>query len=172
MNNYNIMVVSVFFDRELIRVIDSLLAYQRDSPIRVRIVSPNVTPTKLKKYSFMEKVNRLIKAKNAVITLLVNTDFIKSTYGMENYLQNLADIGVKVHHKRELHAKIVLLETKGGRGDKGLLIMSANITETGLHKQQEVGIYFLNEYDSIYNEVNEYVNKLLKYSAGFEYGMV
>lgn len=153
------MVVQAVYDREIRDVVGKLLAYQRDAPIRVRIVTPLIHETALSDGKMLSaKINKLIKFKDARITLLVNPDFMKSSEEIE-LLGRFEDMGVKIHCKRDLHAKTILLE---GRKDKGILITSANLTPSGLGSQQEIGVYILNELDHIYDRINNYATKLLK----------
>lgn len=153
------MVVQAVYDREIRDVAGKLLAYQRDAPIRVRIMTPLIHETVLSDgQKLSAKINKLIKFKGARITLLVNPHFMKSAEEIE-LLGRFEDMGVKIHCKRDLHAKAILLES---RKDKGILITSANLTPSGLGSQQEIGVYILNELNRIYDKINNYTTKLLK----------
>lgn len=159
------MVIEAVCDRELITKIDQLLAYQRDAPIHVRIVCPRVSKTELIKESITEKIKKLIKFKDALVMLLIDPKYLKKDVAgadlLNNYIKELEDIGVKVHSKRNLHAKIILVENNT---EKGLLLMSSNLTHTGLHISKEAGVYFLNEKTYVYDKLKRYVTDFIKES--------
>jgi phosphatidylserine/phosphatidylglycerophosphate/cardiolipin synthase-like enzyme len=153
------MVVEAIHDRQIRDVVGKLLAYQRDAPIHIRIVSPIIHDTELSDGDMLsQKINRLIKFKDARVTLIVSKKREEDPEE-EELLRKLEDIGVKVHHKKELHAKTILLDS---RRDKAVLITSANLTPTGLGYQKEIGVYFLNQLNHIYEEIYRYVTHLLK----------
>ncbi len=152
------MVISAVYDREIRDIVGKLLAYQRDSPIHVRIITPIIHDTKLSDGEMLSgKILKLIKFKDAMVTLLVNPRFIKKREEIE-LLGKFEDMGVKIHLKRDLHAKTILLES---RSDKGVLVSSANLTPSGLGSQQEIGVYLLNELVHIYERVYDYTTRLL-----------
>jgi len=156
------MVVEAVYDRQIRDAVGKLLAYQRDAPIHIRIVSPIIHDTELSDgYMLSQKINRLIKFKDARITLIVNKKREEDPQE-EELLQKLEDIGVKVHRKKELHVKTILLDS---RRDKAVLITSANLTPTGLGLQKEIGVYFLNQLNHIYEKIYRYVTHLLKEEA-------
>jgi len=153
------MVVEAVFDRQIGDAVRKLLAYQRDAPIRIRIVSPVIHEVQLPDgEKLSEKIKKLITFKKAMVTLIVNPRWMKKEEEIE-LLQTFEDMGVRIHYKRDLHAKAILLDS---RTDKGLLVTSANFTPTGLSKQQEIGLYILNDLDHIYQRIYEYTTKLLK----------
>jgi phosphatidylserine/phosphatidylglycerophosphate/cardiolipin synthase-like enzyme len=104
------------------------------------------------------KINYLIKFKQASITLVVLKKNREDTKE-EALLKNLEDMGVKIHFRKNLHVKTVLLDSPA---DKAVLISSSNLTPNGLGKQKEMGAYFLNELDHIYDRADRYVTNLLK----------
>lgn len=153
------MVIEAVCDREIIPKIDTLFAYQRDAPIIVRITSPIVTNTGLTGKTFIQKINDLRTHKGARVILIVNTKDAQQNTTMSNYLQELEDIGVKIHYRNKIHAKIILVE---GGNDKGLLLTTSNFTRRGLHVSRETGIYFLNERIDIYDKIKRWVINLIK----------
>jgi len=153
------MVAEAIVDREIRDRITNLLAYQRDSPIHVRIVSPWIHDVVLSDgKTASEKIRQLITFKGALVTLLVNPTRMTGDEDRE-FLRQLEDAGVKVHYKRDLHAKAVLLRS---RDDIGLVVMSANFTHTGLGIQQEIGVYLLNDLPDLFVKLDKYVAALLK----------
>lgn len=153
------MVVEVVFDAQIGEAVRKLLAYQRDAPIHIRIASPIIHEVQLPDgEKLSDKLKKLIKYKNARITLIINPKLLKKGEAI-NLLNTLEDIGVRIHCKRDLHAKTILLDSKR---DKGFLITSANLTPSGLSKQREIGLYSLNDLDNIFQSLHLYVSKLLK----------
>lgn len=153
------MVIEAVCDREIRTMVERLLAYQREAPIHVRIVTPWIHDTKLSDRMLSEKIMRLIKFKSASITLLVNPKRMQRQEEVE-LLEKFEAMGVKVHYKRNLHAKLILLDS---RGDKAVLVTSANLTPSGLETEKEVGVYFLNEQEeNVYRKLDDYVTHLLK----------
>jgi phosphatidylserine/phosphatidylglycerophosphate/cardiolipin synthase-like enzyme len=153
------MVVEAIYDRQIRDIVGKLLAYQRDAPIHVRILSPIIHETELSDgEKLSEKIKKLIKFKDARVTLLVNSDFMKNEKEIE-LLRVFEDMGVRIHCKKDLHAKAILLDSKR---DKGILVTSANLTPTGLGKQNEIGIYILNDLDHVFKKIYDYVTNLLK----------
>lgn len=158
MNFY--MVCEAVVDREIPVIVDRLLAHQRDAPIYIRIMSPIIGEVELPRgKNLSEKITKLIKFKNAKVTLIVNPWLMDEVKKESEYLQQLEEIGVKVHRKRKIHAKAILLESKR---DKAILITSANFTESGFNINKEIGIYILNELCNIYDTIYNYTNELLK----------
>jgi phosphatidylserine/phosphatidylglycerophosphate/cardiolipin synthase-like enzyme len=155
------MVIEALCDRQIRDVVGRLLAYQRDAPIHVRIVSPFIRDVKLSDGEMLsQKINKLIKFKGATVTLIINPNTLKKKDKNEiGLLEKLEEIGVRIHCKKNLHAKTILLES---RTDKGILITSANFTPSGLGSQKEIGVYFLNELDDVYNKIYDYVTNMLK----------
>ncbi|MEM3612658.1 MAG: phospholipase D-like domain-containing protein [Candidatus Bathyarchaeia archaeon] len=155
------MVIEALCDRQIRDVVGRLLAYQRDAPIHVRIVSPIIRDVKLSDGEMLsKKINKLIKFKDAKVTLVINPKMLnKKDKNVIELLERLEEMGVRVHCKRNLHAKTILLES---RKDKGVLIASANLTPSGLGSNKELGVYFLNELDDVYNKIYDYVTDMLK----------
>ena len=152
------MVIKTVCDRDIRDVVTSLLAYQRDAPIHIRMVSPRICDAILSDGDKLsEKINDLITYKNALVTLVVKKKGIKDDKEDE-ILQTLQDMGVKIHFRKNLHVKTILLTTNK---EKGVLITSSNLTPTGLGSQREMGVYFLNEMDHIHERVDRYLTKLL-----------
>jgi len=153
------MVTEAIVDREICDRLENLLAYQRDPPIRIRIVSPWIHEVVLSDgRTLSQKIRQLIAFKRASVTLLVNPTRM-TTPEEKDFLKLLEDAGVRIHYKRDLHAKALLLESAR---DVGLVLTSANFTQTALSKQQEVGIYLLNELPHIFEKLDRYVTGLLK----------
>lgn len=153
------MVIEALCDRQIRDVVGRLLAYQRDAPIHVRIVSPFIRDAKLSDGEMLsEKINKLIKFKGATVTLIINPNTLKKKDALE-LLEKLEEMGVRIHCKKDLHAKTILLESKK---DKGVLITSANLTSSGLGSNKEIGVYFLNELEDVYKKIYAYVTDMLK----------
>lgn len=152
------MVIEASYDRHIKDVVDNLLAYQRDAPIHLRLISPKIHDVQLIEDTLFQKIKRLITHKNALVTMLVNPNGMKSEKE-KDYIKQLEEMGVKVHYKRELHAKIILLDNIK---ERAVLIGSANLTPTGLYKNKEAAVYFLNDQQQVYDRINSYVTHLLK----------
>jgi phosphatidylserine/phosphatidylglycerophosphate/cardiolipin synthase-like enzyme len=154
------VVVKAVYDREIRDIVKQLLAYQRRAPIHIRIVTPWIHDAELSsKLTLSQLIIRLIKYKDATVTLLVNPKRMTKEEEIK-LLEKLEGAGVKVHYKRDLHAKLILLDSKE---DKGVLVTSANLTPTGLGKFKEVGVYFLNEHiNDVFNRLYDYITHLLK----------
>jgi phosphatidylserine/phosphatidylglycerophosphate/cardiolipin synthase-like enzyme len=154
------MVLEGLVDREIRDKVSILLAYQRDSPIHVRIICPLIRNVVLPDHkTISQKLRQLITNKSALVTLVVNPRWMKKTKEDRSFLQGLEDAGVKVHYKRDLHAKAVLLDSKH---EYGLLVSTANLTTTGLDRGQEVGIYILNDHREVFEKLDRYITGLLK----------
>ena len=152
------MVIEAVCDRQIRDTVGRMLAYQHNAPIHIRIVSPLIHDAVLSDGEMLsKKINKLIKFKDARVTLVVNRDFLEEDKVEIELLERLEDMGVKIHCKRNLHAKTILLES---RTDKCVLIMSANLTPTGLGTQNEIGVYFLNELDCVHNKIYDYVTNM------------
>jgi phosphatidylserine/phosphatidylglycerophosphate/cardiolipin synthase-like enzyme len=156
------MVTLVVCDREIRDVVTKLLAYERKGPIQIRMVSPRIHDARLTDgWTLSRKINFLIKFKGASITLIVRRK-TKEDIKEEELLQNLEDMGVRIHFRKNLHVKTILLDSAV---DKAVLISSSNLTPTGLEIQREMGAYFLNERSHIYERVDRYITELLKEEA-------
>jgi phosphatidylserine/phosphatidylglycerophosphate/cardiolipin synthase-like enzyme len=154
------MVVQALYDRQIRDCVGKLLAYQRDAPIHIRIVSPFVHDVELSDGEMLsKKINKLIKFKHATVTLLISLKpLMKKDKNEIELLEKLEEMGVKIHYKKNLHAKTILLESGG---DRGVLITSANFTPSGLGLQKEIGVYFLNEPNDVYEKIYDYVTNML-----------
>jgi len=153
------MVVEAYCDRQIPAVVENLLAYQRDAPIHIRLVSQSVHDFRLPDGRlFSEKLKQLVTFKDAKITMLVNPDKMQAENDRE-LLAEFENMGVKVHLKKGLHAKLVLLDS---RKDKAALIMSANLTPTSLWKRKEIAVYILNELEHVHAKLYNYTTNLLK----------
>jgi len=153
------MVLEGIVDREIRDRVAGLLAHQRDAPIRLRIVCPCIRDVLLPDGKTMSQhLRQLIAWKDARVTVVVDPRSMAEDDD-QSFLQKLEETGVKVHCKRDLHAKAILLESKR---EHGLVVSSANLTETGLGRQQEMGIYILNEHRDVFQKLDSYVTGLLR----------
>jgi len=155
------MVIEALYDRQIRDVVGKLLAYQRNAPIHIRIVSPIIHDVELSDGEMLsKKIIKLIKFKDAKVTLVINPKMLKKKdKDVIELLERLDEMGVKIHCKKDLHAKTILLES---REDRGVLVASANLTPSGLGSNKEIGVYFLNELDDVYDKIYDYVTDMLK----------
>jgi hypothetical protein len=104
------MVLEGIVDREIRDRVARLLAHQRDAPIRLRIVCPCIRDVVLRDGKTVSQLlKQLIAWRGARVTVVVNPNSMVEEED-RSFLQELEDTGVKVHCKRDLHAKAILLE--------------------------------------------------------------
>lgn len=161
------MAIEAVFNREIRDKLTQLLAYQIDPPVSLRIVTPWIGDAKLTdELTISQKIKRLISHKFAKVTLIVDDYWVKekATQDDREFLKTLGDMGVRVHLRKKLHAKMVLVANGPNDRERSLIISSANLTDTGLSKQKEAGIFMLNEPRELFEKANSYFTHLLKYS--------
>lgn len=151
-------------DRQIRDKLTKLLAIERDAPIRLRIVAPWIGNPKLSDdRTLIQKLQRLIVYKYAKVTLIVDDGWRRKEENKQ-ILNDLAKIGVRIHYKKQLHAKMIIISNGPKDREKGLIISSANMTDTGLGTTREAGIYLLNE-PELFDKANAFFTDLLKYSG-------
>jgi phosphatidylserine/phosphatidylglycerophosphate/cardiolipin synthase-like enzyme len=160
----NCLGIEIVVDREIRDKVTQLLAHQRVAPIRLRIVAPWISNANLSDdQTLVRKLQRLITYKYAKVTLIVADDWRKKKES-EPILKDLAKIGVRIHYKKQLHAKMVIISNGQNGREKGLIISSANMTDTGMSSNREAGVFLLNE-PELFERANTYFTDLLKYST-------
>jgi len=112
--------------------------------------------------TLLDKIKTLVTRKNASIVIVLDrkshNNYIKQHGTLPPALKTLEDLGVRIQTVRDVHAKIIMVENNQ---DKCLLVTSANLTHTAYHKNHELGIYFHNEREDIYDSFAEYIKDLL-----------
>lgn len=86
--------VEAVFDREIRDKLTQLLAYQRDAPVRLRIVTPCIGNAKLADgLLILDKLRRLINFKYARVTLIVDEKGMEEEPDQE-FLEALGESGL------------------------------------------------------------------------------
>jgi len=153
---------------DLKEAIRDILSYER-YPREVRIVCPVITdPEICDGNTFLGLVQRLSRLENITISLITRKPIVRSQASESerrevlerlNVIETLEALRIKVFDGgKDLHAKIILTESVD---DKLALIMSANLTPTGLDRNIEAGICFKNDRNEIYDAVYNYITQLL-----------
>jgi phosphatidylserine/phosphatidylglycerophosphate/cardiolipin synthase-like enzyme len=159
----------------------------RRKPYKVRIVSLSVKDVLLdgkSKHSLKRKLALLLSADTLVTILIGNSPYrfdnivtkVKSKYKKKEdvekevkryeelkkaeleFYKDLMARGAKIYHNRRVHAKMILVETNSQRI---VLIMSSNLTDRGLRRNYEVGIYIPNAEENFFRELDSYVTHVL-----------
>lgn len=152
------MTLEACTDRELPEKVRVLMAHQRDAPIHIRMMTQQIHDFNLPDgQTFLAQAKRLVAFKEAVISIVYDPKMVDDKG--EAFLQDLVDAGVRVFPKRAAHAKMVLLES---RNEKGVLLMSANLTPNGQWKAKETGIFILNDFEEVFSKLYGYIGALLK----------
>lgn len=159
------MSTHVCCDREIPTVIKRLTAYQNPEPIHLRIITMHIKEFEVdngKKFS--DAILKLRTYKDATVSILVDRRWIskaKQANGGNTppFIQNLENMGVRIMSVRGLHAKMIFLSS-GKR--KSLLIGSANLTPTAMHKHHEADIYLNNDNLHVIDEMNKYIINLFQ----------
>lgn len=92
---------------------------------------------------------------------------IRSLETSEKMFKQLKAFKASIYCQRRIHAKIIIVETKE---ETQALIMSSNITPSGLSKNIEVGV-LLNE-EACINEISKYVESIITYGGTRPYDVV
>lgn len=85
----------------------------------------------------------------------------------EFMFEELNALNASIFCQQRIHAKMIVVESKK---ENLALVMSANITPTGLTESIEVGVV-LNDQACI-NKINTYVDKIIDYGGTIPYGVV
>ena len=150
------MVVEAVYGDKLENRLKDLLAYQR-SNITLRIVSQHIHNTKIVDESLKDKLRRL-RNRQARIVIVIDRKVLANDRKEQELMDELEEIGVGVYYKQKVHAKIILLESQS---DNGLLVSSANISDTALHNSREAGIFILNDHKEVLDDIKSYTNQIL-----------
>lgn len=142
-----------------------ILSLERD-PRRVRLLTLNFSDFELFRGLTLGQIIKRLARKGVKTTVVVGS---KPKIGGKNY-QDLADFyeelldeGVEIYYNDRVHAKVILAE--GGK-ENSALIMSANLTMTGLSYNYEMGVLLSpledGEYESLRNYTNDIVGAPIK----------
>ena len=159
--------IEAVFNREIRDKLTQLLAYQRDAPVWLRILTPWIGNAKLSDgKTLLEKLRQLINYKYARVTLIIDKEWMEEEADEEEkeFLRSLEDMGVRLYSAKQLHAKMTLVINGPNDREKSLIISSANLTDSGLSNLKEAGIYVLNDPAELFDKANSYFTDLLKYS--------
>ena len=85
----------------------------------------------------------------------------------EKLFKTLKDLKAAIYCHRRIHAKIIVVES---REENLALVMSSNITPSGMSRNVEVGV-LLND-ETCINEINKYLESIIDYGATVPYDMV
>jgi len=152
----NNLVVELVHGLNLEKRIKDLFFDQRKD-ITLRIVSLHVFNPIILDETFKDKLEKLIRHQ-AKITIVVDKKSVKKDPIKQQIVKELLDIGVRVHLRRNVHAKIISLESQS---EFGMLVSSANISDHALHTYREAGIFILNEYKEQHDKLNSYISYIL-----------
>ncbi|MCH7561043.1 MAG: hypothetical protein IIC67_06725 [Thaumarchaeota archaeon] len=160
------MPIHAVLNQDIRTKVKHMLAYQRQGPILVRIVTPkirNVALSDRNRDYFVDVIKKLIEYAEAQVTLIINPNWMVKKEDRE-LLENFEKMGVKIHANSNLHAKFILVETPS---EKLLLAGSANMTKGGFIKNDEGSIAIFRECDKIYDDFFDYVTRMLKRANEF-----
>jgi phosphatidylserine/phosphatidylglycerophosphate/cardiolipin synthase-like enzyme len=76
-----------------------------------------------------------------------------------DFYEQLLDEGIEIYYNDKVHAKVILVEGKDG--ENSALIMSANLTTTGLHYKYEVGVFLSSLEDKSYKKLRAYTSQIV-----------
>lgn len=151
------MVIEVVHGNALEDRLGQLLHVDRKN-VKIRMISQHVYDVNIKNMPLLKKLERLIRH-NGRVVLIIDREVYGKSHAVQKAVEELENINVRVFVKRNIHAKIVLLEAKN---DKGFLLSSANLSHTALHINREAGIFLMNEpTEALFNQVNEFFKKIL-----------
>jgi len=155
------MIIEAVVNQEIRDKINLMLAYQRDDPILVRIICPkirNVPLTSDGKNLVFDKIKKLIDNRETLVSLIINPTWMINDED-KKFLDDLKNIGVKIHANNNLHAKLILVQNDN---EKLALIGSANISRRGLFGHDEASVFFLNKDEQVYEKLFDYITRMLK----------
>lgn len=138
----------------------------------VTIITRNFVKTKAGLLEKIESLKQELKegkiTKDCYQRLLGgNSRKLKSVEKAESMFNQLNALNASIFCQQRIHAKMIVIESKKGNL---ALVMSANITPTGLSKSIEVGVVLDDQ--TCINKINTYVDKIIDYGGTIPYGVV
>jgi phosphatidylserine/phosphatidylglycerophosphate/cardiolipin synthase-like enzyme len=109
---------------------------------------------------FIKRLSKLVTS-GATVTVLVGGKPRKFVEEYKAILKEMIAKGIKLYHHRNTHAKFIIVEGKGN----SVLVTSANYTKSGCEVLWEVGVYFPEISEDIYNKYIEYFRTKVDYST-------
>lgn len=120
-------------------------------PWRVRLCALNVRDIQLNTMTLRSRLFKLLASGECTVTVAYGERLLKrerpvardeSCRQTLRFLHDLRDRGARVHRVPRLHAKVVYVEERTPeRGNsKSALITSANLTDSGMRRNRELGV--------------------------------
>lgn len=131
---------------------------------RVRILSLNIHEVYLTDGTILGKMLERLLSADVRVTIVVG-EYPKDEKVI-SFFKRLIEWGARIYYNSRVHAKTVLAEGENVE----TIIMSANITPTGLHGKYEIGVHFpisgIN-----YDKIRDYVTGIIgsPQTRGMEY---
>jgi phosphatidylserine/phosphatidylglycerophosphate/cardiolipin synthase-like enzyme len=121
---------------------------------RIRILTLNFSDVELSSTTLREIIKRH-RNKGAKITVVVGS---KPEEKDKDFYEELLDEGVEIFFNDKVHAKVILAEEKS---KASALIMSANLTRSGLYYNYEAGVLVPSLKRKDYNNLREYTSNII-----------
>ena len=123
---------------------------------RVRIFTQNFSNAKLNGRLTLKEIIKSLKSLGAIVTVVVGS---KPRENDIEFYEELLDEGVQIYYNDKVHAKLILAEAKDGKNVA--LVMSANLTNTGLRYKYEVGVHLSYLEDKVYKKLRAYTSQII-----------
>jgi len=126
------------------------------NPWRVRMLTLNFSDFELFKGITLREIIKRLARRGVITTIVVGGKPVKEED--KSFCEELLDEGVEIYFNDRVHAKVILAE---GKKENSAIIMSANLTKSGLFYKYEVGVFLspLNYED--YKSLRDYTSDIV-----------
>jgi len=131
-------------------------------PWRVRMLTLNFSDFELFRGITLREIIKRLARRGVITTIVVGSKpSKKDTTSYEEqirFYEELLDEGVEIYYNDKVHAKVILAE---GKTENSALIMSANLTKSGLFYNYEAGVFLSPLKDEDYKSLRNYTSDIV-----------